>query len=475
MIQSIHRFRSTRLLGPCLFLWATDAAAQPQSGDTSGRVELRPLRPTPAASLRPLNLSPLAPNAVRPTAQPELKPLHVTHPATSPNLVSVPLSLGGKPMADMQITGGRLREQGNGAGHVAEMAAGGQLVVAPKVDTNPSVVLRPLTRTRLSGLVIRPQAGTDALSVSRVFSQMDGQPVWMKERGSYKVSLLLGLEPDDKDTHVPGPLPRPIQLHLRADAGSFEPANVSINSEGVDGYRTIAFFCSTDANKDRVQVRFDIMGDMGKNPQTIEVKRTLDKLVIEPTYQTIAGLGFGTTSLRIERLAEDGDLLPDLAPLTVPIFASAGFLSRPEVAIPSGLSFAQIEFRSAGVGEARLDAGSGDWKASSIAVSMKTPLGAIIAILLGGLTGGVLHMLRKRSSRKAWIVEGVLVGAVTLAILYFKPDLMTLVSSAAGTELGAFGLSALAGLLGTPVLDKLAATVFPGLVAAEKAAKGRSR
>jgi hypothetical protein len=324
-------------------------------------------------------------------------------------------------------------------------------------------------------LVIRPQAGTDALSVSRVFSQMDGQPVWMKERGSYKVSLLLGLEPDDKDTHVPGPLPRPIQLHLRADAGSFEPANVSINSEGVDGYRTIAFFCSTDANKDRVQVRFDIMGDMGKNPQTIEVKRTLDKLVIEPTYQTIAGLGFGTTSLRIERLAEDGDLLPDLAPLTVPIFASAGFLSRPEVAIPSGLSFAQIEFRSAGVGEARLDAGSGDWKASSIAVSMKTPLGAIIAILLGGLTGGVLHMLRKRSSRKAWIVEGVLVGAVTLAILYFKPDLMTLVSSAAGTELGAFGLSALAGLLGTPVLDKLAATVFPGLVAAEKAAKGRSR
>jgi len=83
-------------------------------------------------------------------------------------------------------------------------------------------------------------------------------------------------------------------------------------------------------------------------------------------------------------------------------------------------------------------------------------------------------MLRKRSSCKAWIVEGVLVGAVTLAILYFKPELMTLVSSAVGTELGAFGLAALAGLLGTPVLDKLAATVFPGLAATEKPAKARN-
>ena len=92
------------------------------------------------------------------------------------------------------------------------------------------------------------------------------------------------------------------------------------------------------------------------------------------------------------------------------------------------------------------------------------PWAYIATAILGSLIGAAVRALqRKEKDRLAplrVLAEGVLVGVVTLAAALVGLSFHLLPADVIGTEVGAFILSALAGYVGLPMMDRLVKLVF---------------
>jgi hypothetical protein len=147
---------------------------------------------------------------------------------------------------------------------------------------------------------------------------------------------------------------------------------------------------------------------------------------------------------------------------------SNGFAIDPSsVTLPAGSFEATEEVRARGLGTVQIQADNGDSGAAPVDITFVAPIAFLIATLLGGVAGGHLSAssTRKKSPRKriryaAQLIEGALVGLVTVSALLVFSSLTLFPAWARSSVLGWALASALAGFLGTELIDRVAQRVF---------------
>jgi hypothetical protein len=173
----------------------------------------------------------------------------------------------------------------------------------------------------------------------------------------------------------------------------------------------------------------------------------------------ILGYGLGTVALTVWRVAEDAREVVDDKPMVVNLHVDQGKLNPSSLTIPSGQSRASTELRSSGIGKIKISADSGSWVGELEGVRFVFPIAYTLAGVIGGCLGGAgriyRHYRRTQKRRFRYLLEGCVVGIVTVGAAAAGMVLFTLPTSVIGTELGAFMLSALGGYTGAPLFQRL--------------------
>jgi hypothetical protein len=344
------------------------------------------------------------------------------------------------------------------------------------VQGNEQYILRPrsavtvpqmsATKNYMPGVLIQTERASGSTPPEIIQGELFVRPrpmplMWDTAQSCYAAKLVVGLDVTNQTRSMP--LQTPITVQFFPSSSEIRPVSLVLTNTGAEGYREVDFYCRHRGEQARVTVRSDL-GEVHFDEIALDVR--LGKLVISSVEDRIPGFGLGTTTLTVQRLAEDGQPLMEDTPLDVQLSAEGGAKLDPADAltIPAGKHSVTVQLRSRGVGSRTIKASTGSIGAF-VPMRFDPPVGFLVAVLLGGVIGGLAKSFGAKDggsiSRIRLIAEGSVVGLVFVAAVTAGLMILSFPFPALGTELGAFLLAAISGYYGAPVMDHLVGIVFP--------------
>ncbi|MBW3599547.1 MAG: hypothetical protein KY475_20030 [Planctomycetes bacterium] len=338
-----------------------------------------------------------------------------------------------------------------------------------KLQLGEAVILRPnavdvaeatVAKSYFAGEILQAARGeTDEVTLNRwkLFLQTGNDTLtWSAADHAYAATLHAGIDATTENG-TPVPLPHPVLVRFFTEGAGVrvEPDQVTIEESGTRGYKQSQLLCQGHVVRPAVTAK----APLGEKRWDFKVGRRLAQLELIAAKKRVLGLGLEATDLVVRQFAEDGELLTGAA-RTVSLHGDGGHFPS-TVTIPEGAAEAQVQLRSAGIGEATLSAASGAIRSPPVTVHFKWPLALIALCALGGIVGGLIRaFLRHRAGEGGWyigqsfvglVVGIVVVGAVATGLTSFGFAALPVI-----TEIGALVVAVVAGYAGNSVLAALA-------------------
>ena len=358
-------------------------------------------------------------------------------------------------------------------GAVLELPENGHAIVSSEpgqtsAEHDPIEVDR---KTPLPWLVVETErtGPVQAVRAARPFLTLARAITWRSSAGRHVAEFLFGLDPEGGGA---GPLKHPIEARFVVSCEDVEPSGARVVKVGPGGYSTVRVGCSKAVKNEHPKQFLTVHVDHGTLRYPFEIPRRPGPPELVASALRIRGLGFGSLSLTAQQREEDGSLLVAQRTTELRLRASRGALEISRVEIPKGKTSGSIEVHPRGVGPLTLALSQGGLSSPPLELELTWPLLALAAMFLGGTVGGALVTLVKdrgtHPGRRSRVVvrraiEGALVGLLTTALMLIAPNVALITAWASNTELGLFVVSAFAGFLGAPLIDKLANRLFPAL------------
>jgi hypothetical protein len=385
----------------------------------------RELLARPDADLRKLDVgsgaAEVRPPAPAAPAPGPAEPAHVDVPVNSTNVVSVP----GKPPQQ-------------------------QAALAPdKKVRMPWIVLDAGTR-----------AGRPAVEVLQPFLSLVQAPRWDSARERHLARFALGFDtPDGRAVQ----LQQPVNVRFEVSCEEVDPPTAVLAVAGPSVPVEVA--CSAERKNAEARQFIRLAAGRATAEYPFEIPRHLGALRLDPPSLRTYGLGFGAAHLVISRLEADGSPIADQRALAFGLHASRAVALPEDLDIPAGQSQREIELHPSGMGVVELTATGSRFKAPAVRLVLEPPILPVLACLSGAAFGALLPAWRKRDrgARLRRLGEGVVVGALFTGGVLLGLPLVQLFEWALRVELGWFIIAALAGLVGTPLLELLVQKVIPGV------------
>lgn len=397
----------------------------------------------------------------------------------------VPLESKQSGPSHMHIASGAARVVREPSGAAAvDMEVDEEVFVATQGDPAPRR-MEPSERLALPGLVLKSAVkarkvskaaaggaggASDTEAAPRAERVWTGKPFiglaqavrW--DGTEYVARLLLGLDADEPGSNQAATLERALTVHISAPRAFVDPSRVDIPALGPAGYRTVRV--RVDPLHATVEQEVEVHTSIGHATFAFAIPRVASSLQLVTDKHEVVGFGIGQATLRARLLAQDGrthvaedDLMVDFV-----VMQGEGDIEPEHAVIPAGASTTRrVTFRPSRGGSAKLAARAGDIQAEPVVVDVSFPAWAVLATLLGGTLGGFAAFLRRRRAGGLFwrLAEGLVVGVLVAAVSLALPQVVLMAGRVVSTTLGLFVISAAAGFLGTPLLDRLSRRIFP--------------
>jgi hypothetical protein len=450
----------------------TTAAARPADAASIARLPPRPL-PAGAVKLAAPTASAATPTAsVRPSipaAKPGVpaRPVSTSVPVAN-GMVRVPIAVEGSgataaPSALRITSGAGSIIPGKNGEPVLETASEGRVVLSSDPGKASAALdeLHENEKTPLPWIVIetRKDSGGASVRTSRPFLTVAKAITWDAATKRHLATFFFGLDAESGD---PGPLDSPIDARFTVTCDDVAPAEAQVKAVGPAGYQTITVGCSAAIKNERKTQELEVFVDRGNLSYPFSLPHRAGAPTLAVDQSRVYGLGFGATELTVRSVEEDGSPLDADADLLAQLVFSGGGLNASPVTIKRGTQMTTLTLHPRGVGAIAVTAVLRELQSPPLPITLTWPLVPLIAILAGGLIGGLIRA--KKENRKKLgpvIAQSVLIGLLMTALALILPSIVELPTWALQTELGLFVVSALAGYVGIPLLDRVSSLVFP--------------
>lgn len=328
-------------------------------------------------------------------------------------------------------------------------------------------------KTSLPWLVVETQRtpSEPALRTARPFLTLARAVTWDANLSRHVAEFLFGLDAEDGE---PGPLRQAVDVRFGVSCEEVTPPRAQITAIGPLGYDTVRVACSREVKNDRPRQYLELFAGQGSLRYPFRIPHRPGAVVLSASDSGVMGFGFASLTLTASQLEEDGSLLVTDEARTLALTTSGGDIDVPTLTIPKGASQASVQVRPSGVGLLQISASSGAVHSAPLRVALSWPVVPIAAMLAGGAFGGFTSAIhpRRRRLRARRIAEGAFMGLLVALTVLLVPSLASLPTRALGTELGVFVIAAVAGFGGGPLVDRLAAALFPALAAEPRPKRG---
>jgi hypothetical protein len=420
-----------------------------------------------AARIAAARIGALPAGAVKvPSRAPALAP----SPGATANVIRMPLSLEGQSAQGLDTDTIRIT---SGAGAISRAPSGaamlelrgeGQVIVSSESGKNSAgdSEISVERKTALPWLVIETRRGARGTTVhtARPFLTLAKAILWNAAEQRHVAEFLFGL---DSESGEPGPLAQPIDARFTVSCDDVLPSAARIAHVGPAGYGTVRVGCSRSVKNERAQQQLEIHVDRGNLSYPFQIPRRPGPLSLTGSSRVL-GFGLGNLVLTVSRVEEDGSAMSSGAQLPVQLVVEQGRLDVHGLTIPRGAHEASVEAHPPGIGRIAVRAVASAQQSPPLAIELTWPVLPVSAMIAGGTLGGFLSALRRAPRvRRRRTLEGALVGLLITLVVLVVPSFATLPAAARETELGLFVLSALAGYIGTQLLDRAARALFPTL------------
>lgn len=428
------------------------AAAAPRAAELR-RVSERPSK-VPAGAVK------LAP---RPTVRP---------PRSEPGVVRVPLGeqldATSSPPAPRTygIASGAGRIDTTSSAPVLELPANSSTLVTSQSgkSAGPNEEISVDHKTALPWLVVENErvATGSTLYTARPFVTLARAVRWDGATARHEAEFLFGL---DAEQGSEGLLREPMDFRFSVTCEDVEPSGARIVTVGPAGYSTVKVSCSREVKNERAQQQLDLFSGDGHLSYAFSIPRRAGTPRLLATASRILGFGFESVVLTLAQVEEDGSPLTFDEDRVYHLTSSRGDLDAPEIVIEKGKRDASVELRPDGITDLEITASFGALRSEPVRVELSWPLVPLGAMLSGGALGGLISAFttgrKKRQYRR--VPEGAAIGLLVALAVLIVPSIGAIPVDLLGTALGSFVVAALAGFAGVPLVERLAALVFPSL------------
>ena len=291
------------------------------------------------------------------------------------------------------------------------------------------------------------ETGGERVLVSYVpVAMVEGQYLqFVPGEGRYRAKLLIALvaEGGDAEPAQVQNLARALSLAVVPDVGSCSPRTIAISRTGVP------FAQETLWTADRVGARATvrIVPEFDPEGVGIEVPVRRPRVELDVSPDTIPGYGLGkaTVLVRVQRHLAEGIG-------TIRLSTDRGVLGSFEASLDAS-GAGSVRIRSSGTGTATIEVVDPDLEPASVQLEYAIPVAFAIAAPVGGLLGGILAYLIRRSRKSAGrfpnaVLIGLLSGLIAAAAYSFGVNLAFFEVGELSSEGAVFTLGALVGLFG---------------------------
>ena len=438
----------------------------PRAGLPTGSVKTKPV----VSAIEP---------GTRPTTTPIPKPAPrrtgVTATASGKDVV-IPLEVeqaGRPPSPDKLHVGsgtGKITSAADGAPQL-EIPLGGTAVLTTDAGrSGRRNLLVERTKTALPWLLVEAQAknGEPAVRTARPFVTLAKAILWNPDRKRHIAQFLFGLDPE---SGPPGPLEHELSVRFTVTCDDVAPADTRVKGIGPSGYSTVSVECSAAVKNERPEHELGIFVERDSLRYPFKIPRRAGPPTLTTQSNVLIGFGFSSATLTLSSFEEDGSPFPRSADTTFQLLAQGGRIDASEVTIPTGQQQGRVTIHPHGFGKLDVVAALGDVRSQPLSLTLGWPIMPLFAIFFGGTLGGFAMTLRdfktalsrKKRARAVGrrVLEGTIVGFLASMVSLFVPSITTLPSWAPRTELGLFVIAMCGGILGAPLLRRLAESVFP--------------
>jgi hypothetical protein len=320
-------------------------------------------------------------------------------------------------------------------------------------------------KTALPWLVVeseRELTSSSTLRAARPFLTLARAVRWDGATARHEAEFLFGLDAEQGSS---GPLRDPMDIRFGVTCEDVAPGQARIATIGPAGYSTVKVSCSREVKNERAQQQLELFAGDGHLSYAFSIPRRAGPPRLFASASRILGFGFESVVLTATQIEEDGSLLATDEDRVYHLTSSSGDLDASELVIKRGTSDASVELRPDGISDLEIIASFGTLRSEPVRVALSWPVVPLGAMLSGGALGGLISAFtsgrKKRQYRR--VPEGAAIGLLVALAALIVPSIGAIPVDLLGTGLGSFVVAALAGFAGVPLVERLAALVFPRL------------
>jgi hypothetical protein len=331
---------------------------------------------------------------------------------------------------------------------------------ARKAAANSDIT--PGEKTPMPWLVVDTKsAAPDAqLRIARPYIGLVRAVYWEEATQAHIAEFQIGL---DAEEGAAGPLEVPVTAALSVSCDEVRPVRLTLDTMGPDGQHYVRVRCSRSAAKAPLTQFLNVRLAEGELSYAFSIPRDAVDLQLSSSATTAAGFGIGTVFLTVKHVLRDGTPVAVDTDTPVRFETESAAIDPSGIVLGSGTAESTVEVRARDLGTVRIRAKTGGLTTPPIDVTFKVPVVYLLTTLLCGGIGGYLSATRTRRRRGHFIqrlLEGSIVGTLIVTGLLVIPSSDLLPEWTRSNVVGWSVTSALAGFIGSELIEKLAHRVF---------------
>lgn len=284
---------------------------------------------------------------------------------------------------------------------------------------------------------------------------------WSEAASAYATEVFVGYEfADGREAALAAP--KTVVFFTEGAEAKIQADTVTVDRSGAAGYKRVALTTRQVDGETHFTARANAIDEL---KSSVSVRRELGALALSLPTRHLPAFGIGASELSVRLLGRDRQPFNASEPVTVQL-SSQRVRQPATVTIPAGQSSVIADVRALGLGGDEIVATAGSLRAV-LPVTMAFPTSALIAVLAGGVLGGVGRYLRNRRKSGALLfrrmLEGALVALIMVGAAWAGLVAVDLSAGVLGTPFGGFVLGALSGYVGCALLDRVTKKTFAAL------------
>ncbi|NHN36234.1 TIGR04086 family membrane protein [Pseudomaricurvus alcaniphilus] len=320
-------------------------------------------------------------------------------------------------------------------------------VLVERVDAKPSVVEQAgatVWQSQYRVLMPKSEREPDQLWTLRPIVRVLNALQYDEGKRQFSARLSIGVV-DESEPRLRRPLAAPFMIDVASDSlRSISPQSMQFDRSAL--FKTVDVF--DNAPTEPASVRILLAGDDATGSEVeLPVRRPSLQLSLNPTR--ILGMGLETTQLTVNAVG-----LREPEGMTISLGTDHGRFQQP-ILVLNAQGFATTTLRSAGLGQASIEAGGSPFTTTSANVTFALPWTFLLAVILGGFIGA----LATRGGRAHWLnstVTGVATGMIAAVLYAVGVNVVGFEPVAQVGEAVTFAIAALGAVLGPGIFGKSA-------------------